>query len=75
MSSGGGGTYPPSSFHNNKGMQRPTIQPQPPHSHSQEQQNDGITLLGGEIGSENGSIRNGRPNDEQYDEMAEGDNM
>eukprot|EP00978_Attheya_sp_CCMP212_P029403 scaffold104331_cov36-Attheya_sp.AAC.2 len=45
--SGGGGTYPPSSFHNNKGLQRPTIQPRPLHSHSQEQQNDGITLLGG----------------------------
>eukprot|EP00978_Attheya_sp_CCMP212_P037236 scaffold174121_cov38-Attheya_sp.AAC.3 len=67
--SGGGGTYPPSSFHNNKGFQRPTIQPHPLHSHSQKQQNDVITLLGGEIGSENGSIRNSRHNDEQYYEM------
>jgi hypothetical protein len=36
---------------------------------------ESINLLGGEIGSENWSIRNGHPNDEQYDEMAEGDNM
>eukprot|EP00978_Attheya_sp_CCMP212_P004642 scaffold10109_cov51-Attheya_sp.AAC.2 len=75
--SGGGGTYPPSSFHNNKGLQHPTIQPQPPHSHSQEQQNDGITLLGGRSEAKMGRFGMVAPcNDEQYDEiMAEGDNM